>query len=84
MSPQPKPEDATRSDSMGFFNLGKGWTPLEYVLLVKCLDPEGNVKYRELTSRSLHPVEALGMVTTFQDSCRHKIMRDATRFRESE
>ena len=67
---------------MGFFNLGKGWTPLEYVMVIKCLDPEGEVRYRELTSKSLTPTEALGMVVSMGDTLRNRLMRNAHNFRE--
>lgn len=65
------------SDGRTFFDLGEGWTPLEFVVLAKCLDPEGSVRYREMTSQSLHPVEALGMLETMSDTIRHKLMRSA-------
>jgi hypothetical protein len=84
MVPHPKPEDAAPVDSMGFLNLGKGWIPLEYLLMVKCLDPQGQVKYREMSSKTLHPVEALGMLSTMGDTLRNRLMRDARNFRDDE
>jgi hypothetical protein len=45
--------------------------------MVKCLDPKGNVKYRELSSQTLHPVEALGMISTMEDTIRTKLMAGA-------
>lgn len=65
------------SDHLRFLNLGSGWVPLDYLIMVKCLDPNGNVRYRELSSTSLHPVEALGMLTTMGDTMRQRLMRDA-------
>ena len=50
---------------------------LETIILVKCLDPEGQVKYREMTSATLHPVEALGMLETMSDTIRTRLMSGA-------
>jgi len=67
---------------MSFLNLGAGWIPLEYLIMIKCLDPKGRVRYRELSSQSLHPVEALGMLTTMGDTMRGRLMRDARSIEE--
>jgi hypothetical protein len=64
-------------NGVGFLPLGDGWIPLEYLVMVKCLDPKGNVRYRELSSKTLHPVEALGMLTTMGDTMRGRLMREA-------
>lgn len=73
-----KAKGRKESDDLPFrVDLGKGWAPLEYVLLVKCLNPEGIVRYREMTSQNLHPVEALGMATTFADTMRSRLMAGA-------
>jgi hypothetical protein len=64
-------------NGVGFLQLGEGWMPLEYLIMVKCLDPKGNVRYRELSSKTLHPVEALGMLTTMGDTMRSRLMREA-------
>jgi len=77
-----KPKGVTSSDGKTFFDLGKGWMPLEFIVLAKCLDPKGNVRYREMTSGTLHPVEALGMVETFSDTVRAKLMNGATNTRD--
>jgi hypothetical protein len=73
----PKAKDDRPSENLGFLSLGCGWVPLEWVALVKCLDPEGKVRYREMTSKNLQPVEALGMVATFEDTLRTRIMMGA-------
>lgn len=70
----PKGQGKRTTENLGFLNLGSGWVPLDWIVLVKCLDPEGNIKYREMTSKSLQPVEALGMVSTFEDTLRTRIM----------
>lgn len=75
--PNEKPKGVSHSDGKTFFDLGAGWTPLEFLVMVKCLDPKGRVRYREMTSQTLHPVEALGMISTMGDTLRHKLMRDA-------
>jgi len=59
------------------FDLGKGWLPIDFIVMVKCLDPKGRVRYREMMSPSLHPVEALGMLSTMGDTVRKKLMIDA-------
>jgi len=58
--------------------------PLEWVVMIKCLNPQGQVQYRELTSKTLHPVEALGMLTTMGDTMRNRLMRDAHNYRADE
>ena len=72
-----KPKGVSESDGKTFFDLGKGWMPLEFIVMAKCLDPKGRVRYREMTSATLHPVEALGMLETMADTVRAKLMRDA-------
>lgn len=54
-----------------------GWLYLEAVVLIKCLDDDGDIRYREIKSNGLTAVEALGMATTYSDSMRHQIMRRA-------
>lgn len=50
--------------------LPEGAIPIDMVMLFKWVDPEGKVKYSEMKSAKLHPVEALGMLTTAVDSLR--------------
>lgn len=47
---------------------------LEACVLMKVIDKNGGVKYREWKSARLHPIEALGMITTFSDTLRQLIM----------
>jgi hypothetical protein len=54
-----------------------GWLYLEAVVLIKCLDDEGSIRYREIKSTGLTPVEALGMASTYIDTLRHQIMKRA-------
>lgn len=54
-----------------------GWVPLEWVVLAKCIAPNGEVRYREMMSKGLQPVEALGMLCTMEDTIRMRIMRSA-------
>lgn len=56
------------------FDLGEGWIPIDYIVLVKCLAPNGQLRYREMTSPTMHPIEALGMLTTMEDTLRTRIM----------
>ena len=48
--------------------------PIDMIMLLKWVDPEGKVNYSELKSAKLHPVEALGMLTTAADSLRAMCM----------
>jgi hypothetical protein len=52
--------------------------------MVKCLDPKGRVRYREMSSSTLHPVEALGMLSTMEDTVRTKLMNDSHHIRDEE
>ena len=54
-----------------------GWLYLEAVVLLKCMDDEGLIKYKEVKSKGLTPVEALGMVETYSDTLRTVLMRRA-------
>lgn len=47
---------------------------IEAVVLAKVITVEGKTVYREWKSSDLHPVEALGMVTTMEDTLRAMIM----------
>lgn len=58
-----------------FPNPPEGWTALEAVVLLKGLNPKGTVTYIETKSPGLTAVEALGMATTFTDSCREMLIR---------
>jgi hypothetical protein len=57
-----------------FLQSPDGWAPLEAFICVKYLDPAGNIRYKEIKTPTLHPIEALGMVTTAQDTLRSYIM----------
>lgn len=54
-----------------------GWLYLDAVVLIKCMDDGGNIRYREIKSKGLTPIEALGMTTTYTDTLRHFIMKGA-------
>lgn len=57
----------------------EGWLYLDAVVLIKCMDDTGQIRYREIKSSSLTPVEALGMTETYCDTLRAMLMRRATR-----
>lgn len=57
----------------------QGLLYLDAVVLIKCLDVDGNIRYKECKSENLHPVEALGMTETYSDTLRHILMRRALR-----
>lgn len=69
--------NSRRCEETPFFDLGKGWVPVDFLVVVKCLSPSGELRYREITSSGLHPVEALGMLTTMADTMRARLMQTA-------
>lgn len=54
-----------------------GWMYLEAVILIKCLDADGDIRYKETRSQGLTAVEALGMTETYTDTLRQTLMRRA-------
>lgn len=55
-----------------------GWLYLDAVVLIKCMDDNGRLRYKEIKSSSLSEVEALGMAVTYTDTLRSQIMRRAS------
>jgi hypothetical protein len=55
-----------------------GWMYLDAIVLIKCADDTGAVRYKEMRSNDLTLVEALGMITTYTDTIKAQIMRQAT------
>lgn len=55
-----------------------GWLYLDAVVLIKCIDDDGKIRYRETRSHGLTAVEALGMAETYSDTLRNVLMRKAT------
>lgn len=43
--------------------LPKGWTPVEAVCIVKCLNPEGQSLWVRRLTQSINPEEVLGALT---------------------
>ena len=56
--------------------LPAGATPLEAMVLAKCLDEEGELVLYECKTTGLTRWEALGMVTTAGDSLRRGLLAD--------
>jgi hypothetical protein len=54
-----------------------GWLYIDAVVLIKCMDDTGCIRYREIKSAGLTPVEALGMTETYSDTLRSVLMRRA-------
>lgn len=52
----------------------EGEMALGAVVLLKLMNANGKIMYRECTSDSLHCVEMLGMVETFRDTLKQTIM----------
>ena len=55
----------------------QGWMYLEAVILIKCLDDDGDIRYKETRSSGLTAVEALGMTETYTDTLRQSLLRRA-------
>ena len=55
----------------------EGEVAIDLVVLLKVLNAEGEIVFREIKSPTLHPVEALGMGTTFCDSMRSLLTKRA-------
>lgn len=56
----------------------EGWVYLDAIVLIKCADDQGKIRYKEMKSNDLPYVEALGMIKTYEDTIRAQIMRSAT------
>lgn len=54
--------------------LPEGWTPLEAVLLVKCLDSDGHVSWAFRRSPGLNDEELLGVLTVRTDLLRRYLL----------
>lgn len=59
-------------------DLPEGWIALDAIVLVKGLNADGQVRYAEVATGALGPVECIGMATTFIDTCRD-ILQKGTR-----
>lgn len=59
--------------------LEDGDVALEAVVLMKMMTKDGHHIYREFKSPTLHPMEALGMATSFTDTMRDKLMSKVRR-----
>lgn len=59
---------------LGLPDLPEGAIPVDLVMLFKWVDEEGNVRYTEMKTERLHPIEALGMCSTAVDTFRNLSM----------
>ena len=57
-------------------DLDEGEIVVDAIILVKTMG-EAGVKYRELKTPTLHPIEALGMADTYSDTLRMQLMKNA-------
>jgi len=62
-------------ERLSFKELPGDAIPLEGVLLVKYISEDGLIHYAEMCTPTLHPIEALGMVKTAEDTLRSRLMR---------
>ena len=54
--------------------LPEGWTPLEALVLVKCLDEEGESTWSFRTTHRLNNEELLGALTVHRDLLRRRLV----------
>jgi hypothetical protein len=54
--------------------LPDGWAPLEGIVLVKCLDPEGHPTWAFRTTAGLNEEELLGALTVRTDLLRKELL----------
>lgn len=54
--------------------LPEGWTPLEGIILVKCLDDEGHSSWAFRTTPNLNDEELLGALTVRTDLLRRELL----------
>lgn len=54
--------------------LPDGWTPLEGVLLVKCLDEDGHASWAFRTTKGLNDEELLGVLTVRTELCKREVV----------
>jgi hypothetical protein len=55
-------------------SLPDGWAPLEGIVLVKCLDPEGHPVWAFRTTAGLNDEELLGALTVRTDLLRKELL----------
>jgi hypothetical protein len=60
---------------MSINEMPKGWVAIDAVLLIKGINESGQVRYVEMSTPQLSPIESLGMAVTFTDTMRTLIMR---------
>jgi hypothetical protein len=55
-------------------SLPEGWTPLEALVLVKCLDDSGDATWSYRTTHRLNNEELLGALVVHTELLRHKLV----------
>jgi hypothetical protein len=53
----------------------KNFMPLDMILVIKGLNEDGTITYREMASNGLAPMERLGMAVSYADTIRSVLMR---------
>lgn len=52
--------------------------PLDMIIVVKGMASDGSLRYREMSSRGLAPMERLGMALSYADTVRTLLMKGTT------
>lgn len=85
MSDEPRlPIADVLGTSLEVHALPDGWTPLEGVLLVKCLDEEGHASWAFRTTGGLNDEELLGVLTVRTELCKQEVVASYASFEEDE
>lgn len=56
--------------------LPRGWTPVEAVCIVKCLNPEGHPLWVRRLTQSINPEEVLGALTVQTELWKKEMLDD--------
>jgi len=60
---------------MGLHSLPEGWTPMEALVLIKCLDDEGDATWVFRTTHPPNKQELLGALIEHTDLLRHRLVQ---------
>jgi hypothetical protein len=67
---------ATVLRGMEVHALPEGWTPVEALCVVKCLDAEGHVQWSYRTTHRLNREELLGALVVHTEVLRHELVSE--------
>jgi hypothetical protein len=77
--PPPVTDHASPDDLMrglSFLPLPSGWTPVDAIVMVKCIDEEGHPTWAYRTTESINDEELLGALTVRLELQKQKVLQD--------